>query len=680
MNSNTSKPAFRKLRGYAFDPSFSSTISRRQSNQVIYKIKWEETKAGPVGEYIEIIDYDPTQECFYEAINLEHSYVLADFGLTPSEGDPRFHQQQVYAVIMSVIAQFERALGRKIIWSRRVEKPGEPAKYEYVDKLRVYPHAMRQQNAYYSPEKTALLFGYFQAAQNWSGNNVPGTAIFTCLSPDIVAHEVTHAILDGMHPYWRRGTNPDMLAFHEGFSDIIALLQRFTFTTVVAEQIRNSRGDLLSPQNLLGDLAIQFGQAVSSNRRALRSFLVETDSDGKSKLVEPDPSKYYTTTEPHGRGAILVAAIFGAFTRLYRYKVADLIRLASNGSGVLAQGDIHPDLVKRLSEEACEIANKLLFVCIRSLDYCPPVDLTFGDYLRALITSDLENSPDDEEGLRFALLESFRSWGIIPKGINTFSVESLLWKPLSDIDTDTAAVTKFRSAIQYIFNPDPNQEQNTGYTENPNEQKMKYSISSNNNISEVIASIDKILRENNRKTIYEESNKLSAKVHNIFNAKFEYLTDPALENVRKMERVVGMNFSMVTYAWKDENNKKIQLKAKARRIFQVYKCRPVIRNSNQSGISSKLMVITFLQKVYVNLKDSPYQGYFPNDEYEMRGGATLIVNLTDYEIEYAIIKDISDPERLRNQLDFMMENLSDADNAALLMQGNETFAALHSHF
>jgi len=398
------KPAFRKLKGYAFDPSFASTIDRRRTNEVIYKVRWEDTAPGPSGEYVEVIDYDPTRECFYDPVNLEENYVLADYGMLPSEGDPRFHQQQVYAVAMSVIEQFEKALGRKIIFSRLIEKGDEGRTeyhHEFVEKLRIYPHAMRQQNAFYSPDKVALLFGYFQAQGWWTGNNIPGSAIFTCLSPDIVAHEITHAILDSIHPYLRKDTNPDMPAFHEGFADIIALLQRFTFTSVVEEQIRLSRGDLLSPLNLLGDLAIQFGQSVSENRRALRSFLVENDKDGKIKLVQPDPNKYHTETEPHTRGGLLVAAVFDAFTRLYKFKVADLIRLASNGSGILAQGEIDPDLVKRLSQEACDIANKLMLICIRALDYCPPVDLTFGDFLRAMITADVEHNPDDEGGLRF---------------------------------------------------------------------------------------------------------------------------------------------------------------------------------------------------------------------------------------------------------------------------------------
>ncbi|HUS00265.1 MAG TPA: hypothetical protein VMY77_00975 [Chitinophagaceae bacterium] len=651
-----STPSYRKLRGYAFDPSFSSTVSRRQSNEVIYKIRWEETTPGPCGEYVEVIDYDPTKECFYDSINLENNYVLADYGLDPSEGDPRFHQQQVYAVVMTVIAQFEKALGRKIIWSHT----NEDGENNFTEKLRIYPHAMRQQNAYYSPEKVALLFGYFQASENWSGNNVPGAAIFTCLSPDIVAHEVTHAILDSMHPYLRKDTNPDMLAFHEGFSDIIALLQRFTFTSVVEEQIRNSKGDLLSPQNLLGDIAIQFGQSVSDNRRALRSFLVENDENGKSRLVEPDPRKYHTITDPHGRGGLLVAAVFNAFARLYRYRVADLLRLASNGSGILGEGEIGPDLVKRLSEEACEIANKLMLICIRALDYCPPVDLTFGDYLRALITADVEHNPEDEDGLRFALLESFRSWGIIPKEINTYSVESLMWKSLDEYFDDPDQVMALKSAIQFVFNTDVTSEYNT-------------SGKTNSNIGSVIRSMEKILRENNREIIFNESKNLSGAVHNIFDRKFDYFKE-------NMEQLLGMCFSQINYSFSDENfDEQASFTAPERVVFQVYKCRPVIRHNNVDGNASKLLIITFLQKVYVELKDTSYQGYISEDKYEMRGGATLIIDLATYQIKYAIIKNISSSQRLKEQLEYAMENLYDAENSALLMQGKEPFAALHSH-
>jgi len=659
------KPSFRKLRGYAFDPSFASTIDRRQSNEVIYKVKWEETSPGPIGEYIEVIDYDPTKECFYEPIYLEDKYVLADYGLPLSEGDPRFHQQQVYAVIMNVIAQFERALGRKIIWSRIVEKGDEGRtefRNEFVEKLRVYPHAMRQQNAFYSPQKMALLFGYFQSSRQWFGNNVPGSLVFTCLSPDIVAHEVTHAILDSIHPYLRKDTNLDMPAFHEGFADIIALLQRFTFNSVVQDQLKNSRGDLLSRENLLGDLAIQFGQALTGNRKALRSFLVEYDAEGKSQLVKPDPESYLTVTEPHTRGGLLVAAVFGAFARLYRYRSADLIRLASDGSGILGEGEIDPDLVKRLSSEACEIAQKLMLICIRAIDYCPPVDLTFGDYLKALVTADVEHNPEDEDGLRFALLESFRSWGIVPSDINTYSVESLMWKPLEEYHDNEEEVNALKDSIKYIFNSDRQSEYDKIVSHNYNYK-----------IKDVVGSMEKILREDDRKLVFDESQFLSAVVHEMFDNKFEHYRE-------NLERLLGMCFEQVNFSFDDDYfGKSVTLQAKARNVFQVYKCRPLFRYSTQTGNSAKLLLITFLQKLYVDLAGTPYEGILPGDQYDIRGGATLIIDLTNIEIKYAIVKKIYSSERLKAQLAYAMSSADEADNAALLMQNDEPFAALHSH-
>ncbi|MEA5402777.1 hypothetical protein VB776_07620 [Arcicella sp. DC2W] len=663
-------PTFRKLKGYAFDPSFSSTIGKRQSNQVVYKVRWEEINAeNPFGEYIDIIDYDPSLDVYYDLINLNDREVLADHGLDPTEGNPKFHQQQVYAVVMSVISQFENALGRKIIWSRRY-KVDDSTKYEYISKLRIYPHAIRQQNAYYSPEKLALLFGYFEAANNWGGNNIPGLAIFTCLSPDIVAHEVTHAIIDSMHPYWRFPTNPDMLAFHEGFSDIIALLQRFTFTNVVEDQIRSSKGDLLSTKNLLGDLAIQFGQAISPNRRALRSFLVSIDDKGEAKAVEPDPQKYYSTEDPHSRGAILVAAIFDAFTRLYKYQIADLLRIASNGTGILAQGDISPDLVKRLSDEAREIATKLLSVCIRAIDYCPPLDLTFGDYLRALITADIENNPDEEKSLRFALLEAFRSWGIVPLGINTFSVDSLVWKPLDNQLNENKIVGNekfnkmklFKQAIKYIFDPEENKKINS------------------RNLA--INSIEKILRENNREKIYQNYNLLAAEVHRIFNSKFDFFRDD--KDHQDIEKLIGMSFNEIKYYINSTSEKNI-IRAPKRQtatgdgIFQVYKCVPVIRHNQKDGTPSKLMIITLLQKVYVDLSNSDFKGYFPNNQYSYRGGATLIIDLSNFEIKYAIIKDITDSKRLNSQIDFTISSIQNEADSALMMKDSEPFAALHIH-
>ena len=293
----------------------------------------------------------------------------------------------------------------------------------FVERLRIYPHALREANAYYNPAKIAVLFGYFPAPAD-ADDLVAGTTVFTCLSHDIVAHEVTHALLDGLHERFSEPTNTDVLAFHEGFADIVAIFQHFTNPEVLRDQIARTQGDL-EKQNMLGQLAQQFGRATKRGQ-ALRDALGFTDKKGKWHRFRPSPSYLRAASEPHDRGAVLVAAVFEAFLKMYKARAVDLLRIASQGTGILPAGELHPALVNRLADEAAKSAKHILEMCIRALDYCPPVDITFGDYLRALITSDYDLYPEDEHNYRTAVLQAFSLYGIRPGDIRNLSLEGLL--------------------------------------------------------------------------------------------------------------------------------------------------------------------------------------------------------------------------------------------------------------
>ncbi|HEX8464469.1 MAG TPA: hypothetical protein VF627_07605, partial [Abditibacterium sp.] len=440
-SSPTQRPPFRRLRGYAFDPSLDLRLETAVINAATFQVPWEFAAAssspceddddwgrepdpnrdflrpGPVGEYLEVVDFDPASGCFYEPVDLNHPYLLAQDGLAPSQGNPQFHQQMVYAVAMTTIGNFERALGRRALWSPHLNAAGEE---EFVRRLRVYPHALREANAFYSPAKKALLFGYFPASAADAGHNRPVGMVFTCLSHDIIAHETTHALLDGMHRHFIEPSNPEVLAFHEAFADIVALFQHFSLPEVLRHQIARTRGDLRQ-ENLLGQMAVEFGGATG-HYGALRDAIGQIDREtGQWRPAKPDPTALENTFEPHTRGSILVAAVFDAFLSIYSTRVADLLRLATSGSGVLPQGEIHPDLVNRLANEAAKAAQHVLNMCIRALDYCPPTDLTFGEYLRALITADTDLVPDDDLGYRVAIIEAFRRRGIYPRDVRTLS-------------------------------------------------------------------------------------------------------------------------------------------------------------------------------------------------------------------------------------------------------------------
>jgi len=407
-------PPARRLRVYAFDPHASLDLGSARYSHATISLAWEDPteeklSPGPVNEYVEVIDIDPCSNQFYEPVDLNEPEVLAQDGLPPSEGDPRFHQQMVFAVVMKTIKLFERALGRKVIWRAAWDR--ERHTYVPTLKLRVYPHALREANAYYSPGKQALLFGYFAGSQRSAG----AAWIFTALSHDIIVHETTHAILDGLHRRYSEATSLDSLAFHEAFADIAALFSHFQLYEAVYDFIDN-QGGRLNQSSLLTGLAGQFAKGTTG-RASLRDYIAEA----------PDPDLLERTAEPHARGAILVAAVFDAFLSIYTARTADLLRLSGTRLGTRQR--LHPDLVARLTQEATKTADHVLRMCIRALDYLPPVDVRFGEFLRAIVTADADLIPDDRLHYRLAFVEAFRRRGIFPEDCLSMSPDNLLWEP-----------------------------------------------------------------------------------------------------------------------------------------------------------------------------------------------------------------------------------------------------------
>jgi hypothetical protein len=199
-------------------------------------------------------------------------------------------------------------------------------------------------------------------------------------------------------------------------------------------EIARVRGDL-AKASILSDLARQFGQSLHNNR-ALRWAL---DRGDKRTQDEQDPTSgtddnpplrlYDDATEPHERGAILVAAVFDAFVAIYRRRTADLMRLATGGSGVLRPGAIPIELVDRLANAAADTAQRVLTLCLRAVDYMPPIDPTFGDFLRAVVTTDADLAPDHGEGYRVAFAEAFNARGIYPSDITSVGPDALRWQP-----------------------------------------------------------------------------------------------------------------------------------------------------------------------------------------------------------------------------------------------------------
>ena len=609
-------PAHRYLRGYSLDPGFSTRLDTAGINEVVYQVPFEPVTPGPVGEYVEVIDVDPATGCWYEPVDLTADAVASQHGLAPSEGNPQFHQQFVYAVAMKTIRHFERALGRKILWNPRehtvsAQDPDTGDAWQYVQRLRIYPHAIRDANAYYDPDKTALLFGYFTAADQFQGTNYPGGLVFTCLSPDIVAHEATHAILDSIHLRYLDDTNPDVAAFHEGFADIVALLQRFTFKELVEDRLAAAAGRLDHQCFVLGALATQFGEALPGHRGALRSMIGGIGKDGEWHPKVPSASDYASHLEPHERGAVLVATVFDAFQRVYAHRTQDLFRLASGGTGVLPKGNISRDLVSRLADEACQIAEHLLHICIRALDYSPPNDITFGSYLRALITADLDIAPEDERGYRVALIEAFRARGIFPSRVHTLSVESLVWRRPEFTKREATAVTWVADAMKPT-------------------------------IRDLVDTAD-------RRELAQRSRVARKELHRLLTNKQDVLGPADWERFlnklgltsRPVSQLFGSRSSHVRFLDGGEVTRTYVPP------IEVHTLRPAFR-SGREGRQIEQVVVALTQRVAVDIGDGVRRAMV------FRGGASLILSLGRLnEVDYVIVKNIRSYERFTEQVAYM---------------------------
>ena len=443
------QPSVRRLRVYALDPSAGNYIG----NVMTTRVKWEDLKPGPIGRKIAVVDYDGANKRYYPPVDLNDHRILAREGLDPSESDPRFHQQMVYAVAAETIQRFEEALGRTIHW-RRADRPRHDEnnsgaatwrKTDNIWTLMLFPHAMVQANAFYSPQAKGILFGYFKAEKTNQGRNLPGQRVFTCLSHDIIVHEVTHAIIDGIRTYFTEATNPDVLAFHEAFADLTALFSHFSHQDALLDTIQKTGGRLyefelkpdsapaegsstqgtnrssrftgqMAARNPLIDLAQQFGEASGMNR-GLRSALD----------IEPNPELINTKVhDPHFRGSILVSAVFDAYFSVYLKRTADLFRIYRAG-GTNHSDELPGALARLLAEQAAATASEFFQLCARAVDYCPPVDITFGDFLRALITVNIDLKADDGRVVRDALMQAFRVRGIFPENASFFSQDALCW-------------------------------------------------------------------------------------------------------------------------------------------------------------------------------------------------------------------------------------------------------------
>lgn len=297
--------------------------------------------------------------------------------------NPYFHQLNVWAVVQRVLAFYEDAhsLGRSIPWGFD------------GNRLLIVPHAGYGENAYYDKHSKSLQFYYY------GDEAEPG---YTCLSHDIIAHETGHAILDGIRPMYYQLSTLQTGAFHEFIADLTAVLMSL-FNNDIRRFVGETTEGKLDQDNILGRLAEEFGRKVE-DRAYLRTAFNER------KMTDDAVKKSFS---PHLVSEVMTGAVYEILSKI----AENHIKRGKAFEAAVEAGEVVPSYYQLINPTTVPkafwwAAGRLRQVALQPLDLCPPCDIQFIDYARAVIRNAVITNPEDEHGYLPLMLDVFHSRGL----------------------------------------------------------------------------------------------------------------------------------------------------------------------------------------------------------------------------------------------------------------------------
>jgi hypothetical protein len=274
--------------------------------------------------------------------------------------NPQLRQVNTFAVAMHTLQLVEEELGHKVSWN---------------GPLVIRPHALEGDEAYYDPSDYSINLGSTRG-------EFPHRMIWSCLSHDTIAHELGHAILDGLRPRFGTGTRLDSDALHESFADLIAIFSALEHEKVVKQMKVETKEDLEEP-SLVTRLFERYGLREPYIRSALTN-----------RQYWPDDPQ-----EPHDRGEIWTGALYEIL--------------------VLLTDEVKKHYPKSSFPFCVAKAVKWLRgILLRTVSNLPPTGMTMPAWAHLLYLADEEVYPDQADaGPREIAKKVFLERGLWTKGL-----------------------------------------------------------------------------------------------------------------------------------------------------------------------------------------------------------------------------------------------------------------------
>lgn len=221
-------------------------------------------------------------------------------------GTPQFDQANAHAIVANTLQMYDRYLGA-------------PARWSFPGPLQVIPHKGEGKTAYFSRWDRSINF--FE----WNSPSL-GKRVTTAQSADVIAHEIGHAVWDGLRPL--AGYSGEAGAFHEAFGDCSALLHALQQESNLTKALEQNGGNFREP-SLLSRMAEEFGTGFNKEdkdpnnddrpyyRTALNEFKYIDPRELPDDDYPPTVGEDVLTREFHSFSRVWSGAFYRMLSSLY---------------------------------------------------------------------------------------------------------------------------------------------------------------------------------------------------------------------------------------------------------------------------------------------------------------------------------------------------------------------------
>jgi hypothetical protein len=174
------------------------------------------------------------------------------------------------------------------------------------------------------PNQTDLNAFYARdSGLNFFHDQVQDRTVFSGESPDVVCHELGHAILDAVKPELFDAMSAEVAAFHEAFGDMSSMLSALQLPSM-RESVLEQTGRHLNANSRLSQLARQLGWAI---RVKFSPTAVDTDClrNTANQFFYQDPANLPTnapasqlSSEPHSFSRVFSGAFLDVLASMFQ--------------------------------------------------------------------------------------------------------------------------------------------------------------------------------------------------------------------------------------------------------------------------------------------------------------------------------------------------------------------------